>query len=185
LSKILKGLDIPFLNLKPEDDVLQDLALVLTTKKEKNLVKYHKVVCVEELGKDLNEVKANLLNLIYGKEGRLVIGIDPGKRIGMVAFYKDIEVDKGVYNSHSELVESISSLIKKIGREKIVKIGDGDMISAKRIAEMLKRRFKRLRIEIVDERGTSANVRIRVNKRGTKDEESARMIAFREGKAYE
>jgi hypothetical protein len=53
---------------------------------------------------------------------------------------------------------------------------------ARQMAWAIKKKFPAVRVEIVDERGTSQNVE--PNKRGARDRSSARTIAFRTGRLY-
>jgi hypothetical protein len=68
-------------------------------------------------------------------------------------------------------------------KKKVVRIGDGNIDMAKRIAWMTKARFKDLvNIEIVNEHGTSLPQNTDTNRRGARDRSSARKIALRRGR---
>jgi hypothetical protein len=89
-----------------------------------------------------------------------------------------------VVSSPQEAVEQVSAMLGGItSRNRVVRIGDGDIRMARLIARMIKFRFEDgVQIEIVDEHGTSQNAD--ANRRGARDKSSARTIAFRSGKEF-
>jgi hypothetical protein len=135
-------------------------------------------------------VKAKILRSIVGErvvDDQLVIGIDPGSRIGISALYLHHEIGSAVIES--SLQDAINHVADMLGgiesSKKVVKIGDGNIIMASQIARMLKKKFKEdVYIEIVDEHGTSLPQNTDANRRGLRDKSSARAIAFRSGKSF-
>ena len=112
----------------------------------------------------------------------LVIGIDPGNRIGIFAFYRNYELDSLVCNSIDSAVNIVVNFLYSIeSNEKLVRIGDGNPSVANTIVKEIKRRFgNSIRIEIVNEYGTS---RYAVsNSSWRKDQDSAKKIALRVGR---
>ena len=116
----------------------------------------------------------------------LIIGIDPGNRIGISIFYLRYEIESIVLTSPKIVTNFISMLLNEINsRNKIVRIGNGNLIMAKYIAWTIKSQFKDLvRVEIVNEYGTSLPYKIEVNRRGVRDKASAKVIAFRNGEIF-
>ena len=114
----------------------------------------------------------------------LVVGVDPGRRIGVVGYYGNSEIYGDVLNSADEAIDRILKLLRSVqGTQKVVRIGNGDPKLAQVLAESLGARAgKGVQIEIVDERGTT--VETKPNRRGARDVRSARMIAFRHGWQY-
>ncbi len=153
--------------------------------KERPLIKGVEVVVLEDIENDPDIAKQTILDkLQIGKGEPLVIGVDPGRRIGIVGYYGNSEVFGEVVTSADEAVGAIMKLLKLAQRRtKFVRIGNGNPKLAGQIAETLTMRSKDVQIEIVDERGTSAKV-ARPNIRGARDVSSARMIAFRHGWHY-
>ncbi|MGY5142281.1 MAG: hypothetical protein ACW9WZ_04465, partial [Nitrosopumilus sp.] len=66
-------------------------------------------------------------------------------------------------------------------KRKIVRIGNGDMIMAKQIVQMLNLQYcSSFEIEFVDEKNTSVKIK-NFNQRGKRDRLSAKFISQREG----
>ena len=112
----------------------------------------------------------------------LLIGIDPGKRIGLSIYYYGREVEHSLHVSMDNL---ISHLVKILGglraKRKIVKIGNGDMKLAKKIINVLHQKYcSDFEIEFVDEQKTSVKIK-NYNQRGKRDMLSAKYISRREG----
>lgn len=69
-------------------------------------------------------------------------------------------------------------------KRKIVRIGNGDMIMAKQIVQMLNLQYcSSFEIEFVDEKNTSVKIK-NFNQRGKRDRLSAKFISQREGFRY-
>ena len=112
----------------------------------------------------------------------LLIGIDPGKRIGLSIYYYGREVEHSLHVSMDNL---ISHLVKILGglraKRKIVKIGNGDMKLAKKITNLLNLKYcSDFEIEFVNEQKTSVKTK-NYNQRGKRDMQSAKYITRREG----
>lgn len=161
------------------------MRLAISTEKEKPLIKGVEVVVLEDIDNDPDLAKQTVLGrLQIGKGEPLIVGVDPGRRIGIVGYYGNSEVLGEVVTSADEAIGTIMKLLKVAQKRiKIVRIGNGNPKLAEQIAETLTMRSKGVQIEIVDERGTSAKV-ARPNIRGARDVSSARMIAFRHGWHY-
>ena len=121
------------------------------------------------------------LDLGFDKE-ELVVGIDPGQRIGVSVFYYGREIESSFYSSVEELVLHVIRILGGLrAKRKIVKIGDGNMIIAKEISTLLNLKFcSSFDLEFVDESKTSLKIK-NFNQRGKRDMLSAKYITQREG----
>jgi hypothetical protein len=191
ITSALKSLDISFLSLSPEEAALSNGKTIITTLNESKIVKRNDVFLDTELEQSPLSVKAKILqnsmNSFCYSNDQLIVGIDPGKRIGISILYYNFELDKIIVLSVQSAVEKISLILSAIdSQKKIVRIGNGSLTISHQIAEILKKYFKDgVIIEIVDEYGTSIRQGTEINRRGIRDISSARKIAFRNGRIYE
>ena len=116
------------------------------------------------------------------EEENLVVGIDPGQRIGLSISYFGKEIESSFYSSVEELVFHIIHVLGGLrAKRKIVKIGNGNMSIAKQIVTMLNLKFcSSFELEFVDEHKTSLKIK-NFNQRGKRDMLSAKYISQREG----
>ncbi len=121
------------------------------------------------------------LDLEFNQE-ELVIGVDPGQRIGLSVFYYGCEIESSFHPSIEELVTHIIQVLGGLrAKRKIVKVGDGNMDVAKEIKNMLNLKFcSSFEFEFVDERKTSLKIK-NFNQRGKRDMLSAKYISQRDG----
>ncbi|HEX2014854.1 MAG TPA: hypothetical protein VLA68_06475 [Nitrososphaera sp.] len=183
----LKLMDLQFDTISPEEASLSNAKVIITTRDEAGFVKKKEIIMLDtELERYPAISKAKILRSIAGPhaDDQLVIGMDPGSRIGISAIYLHQEIASEVESSPEDAVDQVSAMLGAIeSRKKTVKIGDGDIVMARMIARKLKTKFRdSVHIEIVDERGTSKNAD--ANRRGARDRSSARTIAFRSGRIY-
>lgn len=191
ITSALKSLDLNFLSLSPEEAALCNAKIIITTLNESKIVKRNDVLLDTELEQSPLSVKAKILqnsmsSYCYSND-QLIVGIDPGKRIGISILYYNFELDKIIVLSVQSAIEKISVILSAIdSQKKIVRIGDGSLTLSYQIAEILKKYFKdEVIVEIVDEYGTSIRQGTEINRRGIRDISSARKIAFRNGRIYE
>jgi hypothetical protein len=188
----LKLMDLQFDSLSPEEAATSNAKVIITTQDEADSIICNKKDMIMMLDTDLEKypsiIKAKILRSMMNEyaDDQLTIGIDPGSRIGISAIYLHQEIASTVESSPQDAVEQVSAMLGGIeSRKKIVKIGDGDIVMARQIARMLKIKFQEIvRIEIVDEHGTSLPQNTDANRRGARDRSSARTIAFRSGKSF-
>ncbi|WP_249111069.1 hypothetical protein [Nitrosopumilus sp. K4] len=121
------------------------------------------------------------LDLGFDQE-ELVIGIDPGQRIGLSIFYFGREIESSFHSSVDNVVMHIIRVLGGLrAKRKIVKIGDGNMNVAKQIGNLLNLKFcSSFELEFVDERKTSPKIK-NFNQRGKRDMLSAKYISQRDG----
>tara|TARA_Y100000310_G_C20413595_1_gene683220 strand:+ start:193 stop:765 length:573 start_codon:yes stop_codon:yes gene_type:complete len=112
----------------------------------------------------------------------LLIGIDPGKRIGLSIYYYGKEIERSFNTSVDDLVSYLVRILAGLrAKRKLVKIGNGDMKLAKKITNLLNLKFcSDFQIEFVDERKTSVKIK-NYNQRGKRDMLSAKFITRRDG----
>ena len=191
ITSALKSLDLNFLSLSPEEAAMCDAKIIITTLNESKIVKRHDVFLDTDLEQSPLSIKAKILQNFMStysySNDQLVIGIDPGKRIGISILYYNFELDKIIVLSVQSAIEKISLILSAVpSQKKIVRIGDGSLTLSYEIAKILKDYFKdKIIIEIVDEYGTSIRQGSDINRRGIRDVSSARKIAFRNGRIYD
>jgi hypothetical protein len=181
-------LGLPFDSVSPEEAALTNSQLVITTEQESRLVGKKNMLLDSELDDEPALIRAKILRSLMGmhQDDQLVIGIDPGNRIGIAVFYLQKEIESQVMTSVRKSVDLVSKLISgTMSRKKIVRIGYGDPVMARQIANKLHEKFKdSIMIEFVDEHGTSSVRTMDINRRGMRDKLSARVIALRKGKPF-
>jgi DNA-binding protein len=187
----LRLMELQFDSLSPEEAAVSNAKVIITTQDEAGIVNKKGVVMIDtELEKYPAIAKAKILRSIMGErvvDDQLIIGIDPGSRIGISAIYLHHEIASAVVESSpQDAINHVAAMLGGIeSRKKVVKIGDGNIAMAIQIARILKMRFKdSVSIEIVDEHGTSLPQNTDANRRGVRDRSSARTIAFRSGKSF-
>lgn len=176
----LRKAGLPFLSMLPSDTI-GECELILTTKDEMGLFRGSTMV-VEELDDDPGVVRSQILSRLAGGAGALMIGIDPGLRIGMAAFYGEMRLASHTFNSRDRLCSSVVRLVRKTEATKsLIRIGNGNPTIANWIAVKLTTCLPKTVIEIVDESGTS--LRNPRTKGMQRDQSAAVRIAFRKGLA--
>ncbi|MEM2759572.1 MAG: hypothetical protein QXU32_08335 [Nitrososphaerales archaeon] len=188
IISVLKSLGLPFDSASPEEAALINSELVITTEREMMAVGNKNMILDSELDDEPALVRAKILRSVQGTyhDDQLLIGIDPGSRIGIAVFYLQKEIDSQVVTSVRKSIDLVSTLIRGTeSRKKIVRIGYGDPLMASEIANELYEKFRdSIAIEFVNEHGTSAVHSADVNRRGMRDRLSARTIALRRGKPF-
>jgi hypothetical protein len=187
----LRLMELQFDSLSPEEAAVSNAKVIITTQDEAGIVNKKGIVMIDtELEKYPAIAKAKILRSIMGErvvDDQLIIGIDPGSRIGISAIYLHQEIASAVVESSpQDAINHVAAMLGGIeSRKKVVKICDGNIAMAIQIARTLKMKFKdSVSIEIVDEHGTSLPQNTDANRRGVRDRSSARAIAFRSGKSF-
>ena len=180
-------LDLPFDSILPDEISKYKGNLILTTREESPF-KCEKPILNEDVFDQHFTVIRGLMiqKLSLGYEEKdLVIGIDPGERIGLSVFYFEKEIESSFHASIENLVFHIIGILGNLrAKRKIIKIGNGNMDIAKKIEELLNLRFcSSFELEYVDESNTSLKIK-NFNQRGKRDMLSAKFISQREGNRY-
>jgi hypothetical protein len=179
ILKRLKMTNLHFVSLTPTQARMQRREPVITTKREKEF--FGASIVIEELDDNPLIMEGQILSKISNRNDRtLLVGIDPGSRIGVVVFYGDSKLGSFTVESLDDLRSRLMGAVKRIPSPKAtVKIGDGAPLLSKEIARMIKNDMPEVLIELVDERGTT---RSGSESDGlTKDQRAAVKIARRKG----
>ena len=185
IVSMLKSMNISFSSLSPEEASRTNAKIIITTKNEASLIRREDLLFDFQLDTFPPFFKAMLLKNLSGNyfEDILVVGVDPGNRIGIYVLYLHTELYSTVQSSLREAIKFIMNILSCINSsKKILKIGNGDSIKCNHIAQEIKNQNRSVRIEIVNEFGTSRN--ILPNCRGNRDVGSARSIALRSGRIF-
>jgi len=168
----------------PEEITSSDKRLILTTVRESEKIPSNLILFDDEFDYDPTIIRGKIVEKLESgiHYGSLVIGIDPGSRIGLSVFYYEKEIESSIYTSVDDLISHIVKILVGLNaKRKVVKVGNGNMKIARQITNLLNLRFcSHFELEFVDERKTSLRVR-NYNKRGERDKISARYITQREG----
>ena len=181
---VLRRLKLNYDSILPEEITSSDRRLILTTVHESSKIPSNLVLLDGEFNYHPTIIRAKIVEKLQSgiNNNSLVIGIDPGNRIGLSIFYYEKEIESSIYTSIDDLVSHIVKILVGINAQrKIVKVGNGNMKIALHIANSLNLRFcSHFELEFVDERKTSLKIK-NFNKRGERDKISARYITQREG----
>ena len=184
----LKSMDLEYESLPPEQAATSNAKIIITTKDEASIISKKDILLDTEFDKYPVLLKAKIMRLFVSsyQDDQLTIGIDPGSRIGISIIYLDKEIESFVESSPASTIRLLSILLGGIhSKKKIVRIGDGDMAMSTHLANMIKAAFREsVKVEIVDEHGTSLPRYSETNRRGVRDRSSARRIALRSGRAF-
>ena len=177
----LKRTRLRFSSLSPGQVVDSGRDLVITSRREIQAFGGN-AVAIEELNGDSLIMEGQLLSRLLDESRRnLLIGIDPGSRIGVAMFYGGSELGALTTNSEEGVVDLLVTVMKEVPHSSVsVKIGGGEPSSSWRLARSLSERLSpSASIEIVDESGTSAGKRGAIG--ATRDQRAAARIAYRKG----
>ncbi|CUR52721.1 conserved protein of unknown function [Nitrosotalea devaniterrae] len=181
---ILKRLKLNYDSVLPEEITSSDRRLILTTMSESSRMPTRLVLLDNEFNYHPTVIRAKIVEKLQSgiNNNSLVIGIDPGNRIGLSVFYYEKEIESSIYTATDDLISHIVQILVGINAQrKIVKVGNGNMKIALHIVNSLNLRFcSHFELEFVDERKTSLKIKNH-NKRGERDKISARYITQREG----
>ena len=180
----LKHLKLSYDSVLPEEITSSDKRLILTTVRESEKIQSNLIMFDDEFDYDPTIIRGKIVEKLDSgiHHSSLVIGIDPGSRIGLSIFYREKEIESSIYTSVDDLISHIVKILVGLNsKRKVVKVGNGNMKIARQITNLLNLRFcSHFELEFVDERKTSLRVR-NYNKRGERDKISARYITQREG----
>lgn len=171
MIEALKAEDIEYTSLDFCDSVPANVAVVVTTEKERVRVPFDKVVVDDEPAEAMATIRR------YMNGGRavkdLMIGVDPGHRPGVAAVADGVVLTRGIAKSPEDVKIVVDGIIREHPSSNIVvRIGNGDRTNRNRTFNGLWE-FG-LRPEIVDERNTTT-------KSATPDEDAAVEIALTPG----
>ena len=177
----LKKTHLRFSSSTPKDTIDPSRELVVTSKKEVGSIGVD-AVAIEDLDEDSLIMEGQLLSRLLDESNRkLLIGIDPGTRIGLAMYYGGREFGSLTQTSVEGSVELVAAVVMRVPHLSLwIKIGGGDPGSSSRLARALRERLApSASIEIVDESGTSTGKRGAIG--AARDRRAAARIAFRKG----
>jgi hypothetical protein len=174
----LKKTNLRFVSLTPAKAIEQRFWPVITTMRETGEFQFTSIP-MEELDEDPLIMEGQILSHALSQAKQvLLIGVDPGFRMGMAVYYGGMKLGSPTFNSVELLRRKVSDVVQRIphGRA-FVRIGDGSPRQSRFIAESIRLQLPNVVVEIVDEKGTS----VRNSKGLTRDQVAAEKIAFRRG----
>jgi hypothetical protein len=177
----LKRTHLRFSSVSPGEPLDSARDLALTSKREVPGFGGN-AVAIEDLNEDPSVMEGQLLSRLLDESRRnLLIGIDPGSRMGIVMFYGGREFGAMTTNSAEKLVGLVIAVVRDVPHSSVsVKIGGGEPRSSLRLARLLRGWLPQTAsVEIVDESGTSGGKRGPIG--ATRDQRAAARIAFRKG----
>lgn len=184
----LKRKNIPFLSLMPWDPIPIEMKAVITTEKERNLIKHEKIL-VYKNGVDPDALINEALQILRGKDyyEKIVIGLDPGEVIGLAVVADGKVVETTNCFSVKETTSFIGSIVKKLQKTSTtpisVKVGDGAPLFKEKLLRALDDMLPpSITLESVSEAGTDRYLSENTHRRGLRDIASAIRIAGRNGR---
>ena len=183
-SKALRQLDVSFDSILPQDVLRYTGNIILTTPDESPAKCNIPILYEDVFDHHPTVIRAMIIQkLDYGFESEnLVLGVDPGQRLGLSISYYGKEIESSIHSSVEKLVDHMITVMGPLrAKRKIVKIGNGKMQIAKEIGTMLNLRFcSAFELHFVDESYTSLKIK-NYNQRGKRDMLSAKFISRRDG----
>ncbi len=174
----LRKAGLPFVSLVPGASC-DGCDLVLTTGPEASSFG-RLAVLVEELDENPYVLRGQILSRLDGGRETLLIGVDPGRRIGMAVYYGDAKLEFGTFESADSLCSEVVAFVSKVpAKRSLVRIGNGNPNLAMSLASALADRLPGVTAEVVDEAGTSSRGLRMKGVQG--DQRAAARIAFRKG----
>jgi hypothetical protein len=181
----LKEQNIPFLSLIPGESVPIDIKVVVTTEKEKPLLKDEKILVFKDEA-DLEGLDAEIKRILRGKVAyeKIIIGLDPGEATGLVAVADGKVIEEGNCYSSKEVIQSISKIIRTVNfrlTNVTVKIGNGVPIYKELLEDLDAELPPQVALEVVGEAGTNRPFKVNKRSREIRHISSAMRIAGRAG----
>ena len=155
----LREHNLPFLSIVPGKPVPAEAKAVITTEKEKALVKDCKVIVFHD-ERDLDGRGIEVKQILQGKEAydQIIVGIDPGGAIGLAMIADGKVIDENNCYSKHELVDCILRIIRSVNFTQtsvIVKIGNGVPIYHELLEALDEALPPQVVLEVVSEAGTN------------------------------
>jgi len=184
----LKARGLDFLSLTPYESIPLTVQVVITTEKERGLIKHPNVLVYREEA-SASELVDEATKLVRGKTTfeTIAVGVDPGKTFGIAVLSDGDILETLTCVSLEETVNTITGIFSKHqAAAKMVKVGN---LAPEYAAELLplldKVLAKDVTVEVVHEEGTSRLGHQTIHKRGLRHAIAAVKIAERRGQAYQ
>jgi hypothetical protein len=174
----LRRAELPFSSQSPGSDV-EECDLVLTSAEEAKQFG-DKALAVENVDENPGIFKGQVMRRLKGEGDIILVGVDPGKRMGLAVFYGRTKLAFNTFDSAGEVCSMIGAFARGIPSSRmLVRVGNGNRPMATRLVDGLRREVPDATIEVVDESGTSAGSS--KMKGVQRDQVAAAKIAFRKG----
>ncbi len=169
---------LPFSSVLPGAD-RGDCTLIITSASETKQLG-GMVLALEDLDENPGVFKGQLLSRLNGGGEVVLVGVDPGTRIGLAVFYGETSLEYSTFSSVAALSRRVGAFVRGVpAKEFVIRIGNGNPAIAAKLIELLRLEAPDAVIEIVDEHGTSVRS---VRMRGIQgDQGAAAKIALRKG----
>jgi hypothetical protein len=154
----LKRRNTPFLSLVPDSPIPPSIQVVITTEKEKPMVK-HPNVLVYSPEADPSTVVDEAIRTVQSKEAykQVIIGVDPGKSFGIAVLGdgKVLKKEQGL-TMEMAIYVVLTELKKNLAQTQKVRIGNGiPQLAQEFVARLNIALPETVPMEIVSEAGTS------------------------------
>ena len=186
----LKKKHVSFLSLTPNERIPIQIKVVITTEKERPLIKHERVLIFED-GMEPEALINQAFRVVQGKEryGKIVIGVDPGGVFGLAVLADGKVVQTENCFSVEETSDKIKSILENFKSDSAtsisVKIGDGVLEYKDDLLQTLDKMLpSNVVLQSVREAGTNRYMSETKHRRGLRDIVSAVKIAGRNGHAF-
>ncbi len=169
---------LPFSSVSPGAD-RGDCILIITSAREAEQFD-GLVLALEDLDENPGVFKGQLLSRLNEGGDVVLVGVDPGTRIGLAVFYGETNLEYSTFGSVARLSLRVGAFVRGVPAKRfVIRIGNGSPAMATKLIESLRLEAPDAVVEMVDESGTSVR---RVRMRGIQgDQGAAAKIAFRKG----
>jgi hypothetical protein len=176
---------LKFISLTPNEFIPFYVRVIITIESERNKIEFSETLIYDELTGP-SQVIDDAVQLLRGKKDfrEIIIGIDPGKKLGLAVLGDGIILKKMELINIEEKIEEIIHILNQTKAEKkTVKIGNGVKEEQKRLFKLLNEELPNNVIrESVEEDGTTKNIKKEHNHRNdSTDVLSAIKITMRNG----
>ena len=181
ITKMMKDIELGLDSLEPNSMISSNIRILITSRTEKFNFNNKKIIFIEDV-EDSMDLKHRIFNLMGFDNSELLIGIDPGSRIGFAVYYGNYKIHSSVFSTITQLEINLNYIIQNYStQKKIIRVGNGDKPMSNKIISILDKLSKsHVVVEIVNEWGTSLSYS-KPNTRSERDKRSAEIIAFRSG----
>jgi hypothetical protein len=186
----LKGKNIPFLSLTPDQPVPIEIKVVITTEEEKQLINHERILMYHD-GVEPEALIHEALQIVQGKESyeKIVIGVDPGEVFGLAVLADGKVIETENCFSVKGTLDRIVNVLKNVGKTPTtsvsVKVGDGVPVYKEKLLRVLDQVLpSNVMLESVGEAGTNRSLSRTKHRRGLRDIISAIRIAGRNGHPF-
>ena len=184
----LRERNIPFVSLVPGDTVSAEVKVVITTEKEKHLIKHEKILIFSGEN-DLDILINDAEKMLQGKKDyeKVVVGIDPGASIGFVAIADGKVIEESNCFSTKNVIDNINKIVKKVNfsvTSVVVKIGNGVPVYKDLLEALDDSLPQEIKLQEVNDAGTNRPIKENKRSRRVRHISSAKKIAARTGTIF-